>query len=298
MTPTNIDVAAKVYSKRFIAGLTRQLAALRAFSTDFSQEAKEPGEAVLVALLSADAAGDWSDADNNFARATASLGDRNVPLNKRKIAGFAITPAQMANFNPSWWEGKADLDAASIADAILSDVCDLITPENFGKAKGDSFQISLDGFSQKAVATIRAAAIAKHLRINRSVLCLHPAYFSQLLGSLDANVYGGREAIEKGVIPGLLGFNAIAEIPQLSIAGFVAHPGAIAVAGRTIPFFGTKPYEKVQTFVEPETGMPMTNVVYVDGPTGKGSTSVNALYGCTKGADDQLIRLIDKAPAA
>ena len=294
MTPTNIDTAAKVYAKKFIAGLTRQLAALRAFSIDFSEEAKQFGEAVLVALISADAAADWNDTSNNFNQTAATLGDRNVPLNKRKIAGFAITPAQMANFNPAWWEGKAELNAASVADAVLSDVCALVTPANYGDAAANKLQISLDGFGPKAVATIRAKAIAKNLRINRSVLCLAPAYFSQLLGSLDANVYGGREAIEKGVIPGLLGFNAIAEIPQLEIPGFVSHPGAIAVAGRAIPFFGTKQYEKVQTFVEPETGMPMTNVVYVDGPTGKGSTTVNAMYGCAKGADDQLLRLVDK----
>lgn len=295
MIPTNIDTAAKVYSKRFIAGLIRELAILRAFSIDFSEEAKQFGEAILVALLSADAAADWNDTTNNFSRTTATLGDRNVPLNKRKIAGFAITPAQMANFSPAWWEGKADLDVESVADAILSDVCALVTPQNFGDAAADKLQVSLDGFGPKAVATIRAKAIAKKLRVKRAVLCLNPDYFSQLLGELDANVYGGRDAIEKGVIPGLLGFNAIAEIPQLEIPGFVAHPGAIAVAGRTIPFFGTKPYEKVQTFVEPSTGIPMTNVVYVDGPTGKGSVSVNALYGCAKGADDQLLRLVNKA---
>lgn len=292
MIPTNIDVAAKVYSKKFIAGLTRQLAPLRAFSTDFSEDAKQPGEAVLVPLISADAAGNWNDTTNNFSQAAATLGDRNVPLTSRKIAGFAITQAQMANFNKAWWEGKAELNSASIADAILSDVAALVTPANYGDAAADKLQVALTGFDSKFVAKIRAKAIAKKLRINRSVLALNPEFFSELLGSLDANVYGGREAIENGVIAGLLGFNAVVEIPQLSIPGFVAQPGAIAVAGRVIPFFGTKAYEKVETFVEPETGMPMTNVVYVDGPTGKGSSTVNALYGMAPGADDQLLRLI------
>ena len=292
MTPTNTDVAAKVYSKRFIAGMTRQLAPLRAFSTDFSMEAKTPGEAVLVPLLSADAAGDWDDTTNNFNQTAATLGDRNVPLNKRKVAGFAITPAQMANFNPSWWEGKADLDSDSIADAILSDVVALVTPAKFGNAAADKLQVSLDGFSSTAVATLRSKTIKKKLRVARSVMALNPDFFSALLGSLDANVYGGPEAIRSGVIPGLLGFKAIVEIPQMSIPGFIAQPGAIAVAGRAIPFLGTKQYEKVQTFVEPNTGMPMTSVMYVDGPTGKGSTTVNAMYGCMEGADEQLIRLV------
>lgn len=46
MTPTNTDTAAKVYSKRFIAGLTRQLAPLKAFSLDLNQEAKQVGETI------------------------------------------------------------------------------------------------------------------------------------------------------------------------------------------------------------------------------------------------------------
>lgn len=292
MTPTNIDTAAKVYSKKFIAGLTRQLAPLRAFSTDFSEEAKNPGEAVLVPLISADAALDWNDTTNNFNQSAATLGDRNVPLNGHKNTGFAITPAQMANFNPSWWEGKADLNSASIADAVLLAVVALVTPANYGDTAADKLQISLDGFDKASVTKIRAKAIAKKLRINRSVLCLNPDFYSELLGSLDANVYGGREAMVQGVIPGLLGFNAIVEIPQMAIPGFVAQPGAIAVAGRTMPLFSQKPYEQVKTFSEPNTGLPMMNVVYVDGPTGKGSTTVNAMFGCAKGADDQLIRLI------
>ena len=79
MTPTNTDTAAKVYSKRFIAGLTRQLAALTAFSLDLNQEAKQVGETIQVPLVGADTAAAWNDTTNNFARTTATLGDREQP---------------------------------------------------------------------------------------------------------------------------------------------------------------------------------------------------------------------------
>jgi hypothetical protein len=293
MTPTNTDVAAKIYSNKFIAGATKQLAPLKAFSLDLSEEAKNPGETVQVPMISADSAETWNDTTANFSRTTATLGDRTVTLGTRKIAGFGITPAQMANFNKAWWEGKAELNAAEIANAILDTVVALVTGANFGDAAADKLTVSLAGFNAAAVSAIRAKAInAKKLRINRSVLALNPEFFSALLGSLPADVYGGREAMVNGVIPGLLGFGAVIELPQMSTPGFVSSPAALCVAGRTVAFLGTKNYEKVQTFVEPETGMPMTNVIYVDGPTGKGSMSVSALYGAAVGADDQLLRLI------
>ena len=290
MATTNTNVAAEIYAKRYLAGMTRQLAPLRAFSQDFSDESKKPGESVNVALVSADTAAAWNDSTNNFARAGATLKHRDVKLDQRLIAGFEISPAQMANFHPQWWEGKADLNAEEMADTILSNVAGLVTADNYGDTDDDKMKVSLAGFGRKAITAIRARTIKKKLRVNRSVLVLNPEFFSALLGDLDANVYGGRDAIVGGVIPGLFGFKAVIELPQIESPGFVCHPDAIAVAGRTIPFLGKAPYEKVQEFVEPATGFTMTNVVYIDGPTGKGSFSVNALFGREVGINESLLR--------
>lgn len=293
MTPTNTDVAAKIYAKSVIAAQQPILAKLKEFSIDFSEEAKQPGEDVLVAMVSGDAAAAWNDSSNNFASTPATLGDRKVPIDQRVKSGFAITPAQMANFHPQWWERKGELNAAEIADAILTSVAGLVTADNYGDAAADKLAVSLTGFGRKSITPIRAKAMKdKNLHPSRSVLVLNPEFFSALLGDLDANVYGGREAIEGGVIPGLFGYRAIMELPQLDSPGFVAAPSAICVAGRTIPFLGTAQYDKVQNITEPNTGMVMTNVLYVDGPTGKGSMSVNALFGRAVGDDTALMRLV------
>lgn len=215
-----------------------------------------------------------------------------MKLDQRIIAGFGITPAQMANFHPNWWEGKAELNAAEVADSVLAALIALVTAANFGDAAADKATVSLAGFDAKAVAALRAKAIAKKLRVNRAVLALNPDFYSALLGTLDANVFGGREAMVQGVIPGLLGFRAVVEIPQMTAPGFIAHPDALAIAGRQIPFLSTKTYEQVKEISEPETGFPMTQVIYVDGPTGKGNFSVSALYGVAVGNDDSLLRLV------
>lgn len=293
MATTNTNVAAEIYSKRFLAGLTTQLAPLRQFSTDFSPEAKQVGDTVRVPLISADSAAAWDDTSNNFSGTAEDLTDREVVVDDRRIAKFTITPAQMANFHPNWWEGKADLNVMEVADAVLDQVAALVTGDNYGDTAADKMTVSLAGFGRKSVAAIRAKAIKdKKLRMNRSVLALNPEFFSALLGDLDANVYGGREAMVTGVIPGLLGFRSIIEIPQLTGPGFVCHPDAIAIAARKIAFLSTKPYEKVQDVVEPETGLLMTNVIYVDGSTGHGTFSVNVLFGEEVGRSDTLMRLI------
>lgn len=293
-TPTSIDVAAKVYSKKLIEGAQQQLVRIADFSLSLTDEAREKGESVMVQLATAAAAGDWNATSNNFkASAATQIGEVSVKLDQRKIAKTQITPAQMANFQTYWWQRQGALNARSVALAITGAAASVITPANFGDKKEDKIQVSLDGFSSKAIGPIREKAITdKSLQPEDSVLVLNPSFYSALLGSLDANVYGGREAIVHGVIPGLLGFASVVEWPGLRIPGFVASRGALAFASRRIAFISTKPYEMVKDETVPEIGAVLTTVIHVDGDNGNGTISVNGLFGVGPGANDQLIRLI------
>ena len=293
-TPTSTDVAAKVYSKKLIEGAQQQLVRITDFSLSLTEDAREKGESVVVQLATAEAAGDWNDTTNNFkATAAKEIGEVSVKLDQRKIAKTKITPSQMMNFQPWWWQRQGTLNARSVALAITGQAAAVITPANFGDAKEDKIQVALDGFNSKAISKIRDRAITdKSLQPADSVLVLNPSFFSELLGNLDANVYGGREAITKGIIPGLLGFANIVEWPGLKIPGFVASRAALAFAGRKIAFISTKPYEMVKDEVVPELGCVLTTVLHIDSDTGNGTISVNGLFGVGPGANDQLIRLI------
>ncbi len=283
----------ELYSDRFIAGLTRALAALRGFSLDFSDELKAPGASLDVALVEADSVADFDRVSNNFGRTAVTARKITLAKSTPVIAGFAVTADQLTKLKPSYWTGKADLNVQAVADNILGKVAALVTPENYGDAAKDKAAVTEAGFGRKAVAKLRAAAIAKSLRVNRSVLALSPAYFSALLGDLDANVYGGAEAMQTGVIPRLLGFGLVVEIPQLAIPGFVAHPDAIAVGSAVFKPASPKPYDSVQEIVEPETGLTMTLVEYPDGASGDLSYTVNCLVAAGVGNEKALLRLVE-----
>ena len=292
MGATSIATAQEIYSMRFLKALTRALAAIKLFSTSFTDEAKEVGETVKVPLISPDAVAAWDATTNNFVRAATEIKEVKVSLNSRIIAGFGITSEQMNNFRPNWWEGKAGLNVQTVADTIVTAMAALVTKDNFGDTAADKASVVLAGFDRKAVAAIRALAVKRNMRPNRSVLVLNPDFYSALLGVLPSNEYGGREAILNGVIPGLLGFSAVAEMPQYSGPGFVCHADALAVATRRIALPDGTPYKLVSDLTEPETGLTMTQVIYTHGETGSLNNSINASYGVAVGNENSLLRLV------
>ena len=288
VTMTGIEL----YSNKVISGLTRALAALKGFSLNFTDELKEPGSSIDVPLISADVAADWDATSNNFSRDGKEM--KKITLNKLTpvIAGYNVSATQYANLRPSFWQGKGELNVDEVADSILSKVAALITADNYGDEEGDKISVTEAGFNRKAVAKIRASAIAKKLRLNRSTLGLSPAYFSALLGDLDANVYGGAEAMKTGVIPGLLGFESVVEIPQLEVPGFVAHPDAIGIGSAVFRPVTDRPYESITQVVEPTTGLTLTIVELGDGPSGSLSVTVNCCVAAGVGNEKALLRLV------
>ena len=95
MGTTNTATAQEIYSKRFLAALQRALAALQAFSTSFSDEARETGESVKVPLISPDTVAAWNATSNNFVRTSATLKEIAVELTERIIAGFAVVAVRV-----------------------------------------------------------------------------------------------------------------------------------------------------------------------------------------------------------
>jgi len=290
----NTNLALQVYSKRILEGLKVKLAMLKAFSTDLSDEVVNAvGQVIRVSLVTGDAAADWNASSNNYARAASDLKDVSVNLTSRKIVGFAITAAQNAEFHPAWWEGKAELNANALAKAVTDALLALITAENFGDTAADKLQVSLASFGRKQIAAMRAKIVKAGINPASASLNLNPDFFSALLADLDSQVYGGKEAIVGGVIPGLLGFKSVIEQPTYSAPGFVALPSALAVAARVVKPLDTTGYGEFSIITEPDTGMPISRVMMTNLATGDTSMSNDVTFGVSVGQATALKRLVE-----
>ena len=279
------------YSRRVLKTLPTQLNFLGAFSTDISDEVKDPGEKIQIALVEADAAGTFDRANNNFARPAGTPKKATVTFGDPLITGFAVTAAQARNIQRRWWEGKADLNVNSIAASASTAVTNLITDSNFEKVVTNVGAAA--SFVKSGVAKIAAAVSnsTNKLRVKFSTLALSGEYFYALASSLDANVYGGSEPVKNGVIPGLLGFNRVMLMHGYDGVGFVCEPSAIAFGARAFRPVDDTPYRAVREIKDPESGLTLTLVEYPDGPTGDLSESVTCQIGAAVGDADALVRL-------
>ena len=280
------------YSRKVLKCLPAQLNFLGAFSTDVSGEVLGPSKSVEVPLVEMDAAAAFNRDSNNFARSAMTPKTATVTFGDPIIAGFSVTADQASKIDKRWWEGKAELNATAVAASASTAVTSLITKTNFAKAvTGVGTAAS---FAKSGVAKIAAAceSSTNKLRVKFSALCLSGEYFYNLLAGLDANVYGGTEAIRNGVIPGLFGFGKVMLMHGLTIPGFVCEPSAIAFAGRGFRPADETPYRAIREIKDPESGLSLTLVEYGDGPTGDLSESVTTRIGAAVGDAGALVRLV------
>ena len=283
------------YSRRILKALPAQLNFLGAFSTDVSDEVAAPGEKIQVPLVEMDEASTFNRANNNFARPAGTPKTATVTFGDPIIAGFAVTAAQARNIQKRWWEGKADLNATAVAASASTAVTNLITKANFAKAVTNVGNAA--SFVKAGVAKIAAAVenATNKLRVKFSTLALSGEYFYNLLSGLDANVYGGTEAIRNGVIPGLFGFGKVMLVHGLDCPGFVCEPSAIAFGARAFRPVDDTPYRAVRDIKEPVSGLTLTLVEYPDGPSGDLSESLTTQIGAAVGDNGALVRLVSGA---
>lgn len=281
------------YSKKILKELPAQLAFLGAFSTDCSGEVLDAKvKSVSVPLVQMDEAGTFNRASNNFARPAGAPKHAVVEFGDPIITGFAVTADQASKIEKRYWEGKAELNASAVAASAQTAVTDLVTKANFDKAVTSVGAAS--AFAKSGVAKIAAAVenSTNKLRVKFATLALSGEYFYALLAGLDANVYGGTEAIRGGVIPGLFGFRKVMLVHGLEIPGFVCEPSCIAFASRGFRPADDKPYTAVREIKEPESGLSLTLVEYPDGPSGDLSESVTTRIGAAVGDGGALVRLV------
>ena len=285
----------EIYARKVLKSLPAQLNFLGAFSTDISGEVIGPAKSVEVPLIEMDAAGTFNRASNNFARPSGTPKSATVTFGDPIIAGFAVTADQASKIEKRFWEGKAELNVTSVAASCQSAVTNLVTKSNFEKAVTNVGNAA--SFAKAGVAKIAAAieSATNKLRVKFSTLALSGEYFYSLLGGLDANVYGGREAILNAVIPGLYGFRKVMLVHGLDCPGFVCEPSALAFAARGFRPADDKPYTAVREIKDPETGLSLTLVEYPDGPSGDLSESVTCRIGASVGDPGALVRLVSGA---
>lgn len=236
MATINAALNDDIITQKAIQAFVAELAPLKAFSTDFSDETEKQGATVQVAIPSNITAGTTPNAYET--EDTASLGVASVPLSSYAKATVGITDAQFASSSAARLETFAVQQAKAVARKIITDAWALITNATFSQKVTKALASITSGDVRAMKVILDKADVSRQ---DRSLI-VNADVFDKLAGDTtitiaNAMAYGGPEVVREGIIPRLLGMDVHMStlVPTAeSLVGFAVHPSALAIAIRTL----------------------------------------------------------------
>lgn len=219
----------KIAAEKAIIGAHSYVAPLKFFSTSFTEEAKNKGDAVLVPVFNLSASSQFNADTNNYAGTEGGVDGASVTLSSHFVKSVTVTDKQLADTDIDFFEnaGRAigERLGQDVVGAVLGLIDNVTTTAQFTQSNSQS---------KTATANLYAIADTNGIDPRDAVVVLTPALFAGVLSQLDANVYGGSEAIREGLVPNLYGFYGVFSSNQLpsGVTGAIIHKEAIGVASR------------------------------------------------------------------
>ena len=280
----------KIAAEKSITQAHGYIAPLRFFATSFNNEAKNPGDAVLVPVFGLSSVADFDADNNNYAGTEQGVTGVPVNLNQHKVKSVYITDRQVAETNVDFFEGAGRAIGDKLGQAVVGS-----TPSLVGDASVTLTASFTTANSQSKTATANLYAIADDNEIDPrdAVVVLPPAKFAGILSQLDANVYGGMEAIREGLIPNLYGFYGVFSSTQLpeGVGGAIIHREALGIASRYLaPMDGV--YEEVAQVTDDKSGFTIGYRMFGQKETGRRFIAGECLFGAALLQPTKIVRLI------
>ena len=287
-----------------ILAARKALAKAKYFTTDFSADAVQPGSTMKIPVFAATA--ETFDADNaNYEHSTGSVTWASVTFGNHVKGTYEFTDrdftlAPMGSF----WKNAGDDAGRAIAASIMGTVGGLINKTNIPKTgTGTAANEVVFSVTKANLAGLRDKCAAAGIDPGQCALLLNPAQFAAALALLDANVYGGSEAIRNGVVEGLYGFAAVVECTTLTttateyLLGAIIPKDGLAIAGRVVPVGSPSAYQEIGTTTDEDSGLVLGLRRHGNPATGSNFLNVEALFGAAIVQPGKCIRLVSQATA-
>ena len=246
------DLQQKTTSEFALQALHARLAPVQDFAHNFRDLEDRKGAAIVIPTFNLSAAADFDPVSNNYFSGVNEIDAATVTLDKHVHKSLMITDRNLAETEVQFNRDGGIAIGDTLGRALYKYVVDMINDVNVTK----SATVTLT--TKKAFADLFGTVYTNELDIDQTVLMLTPDNFATLLGTLDSNVYGSRDAITGGRIPGLYGFAAVVCAPnmQSGLKGALVDKNSIGIAARYLePMPGA--YVEAWKASDPISGLPI-----------------------------------------
>ena len=284
-TSSLVSPALRFAANEIIMSLRKEITPVTQFTTNFTAEAVTKGTTLLVPIVYDTEAGEFNRESNNYLTPNGSLmyAPMTFDTHVKHSFGFTANDFNLVN-GTAFWSKTAKASTRAVSRKIANTMFGLITPTNIptsGTYKWDikdkdgntigseGVPLEFGSWNEKVVGTgtftkgiaaqLRAACDAADIAAGDTILALNPVKFAELLDTLDAQLYGGPEAIRSGIIPNLYGYKAVVEVNEMPNAGnqigALIPATSIAVAARILPVLNPKLYDEVGVTTDEKSGL-------------------------------------------
>ena len=266
----------KTTSEFALQKLMSRMAPVVDFAHNFRELEDRKGASIVIPTFELTDAGEFNATSNNYFGGTNEVDSQTVTLDKHFVKSLSFTDRDMAETEVQFARDGGIAIGDCLGKAIYNYVVGLINTTNITN------QEIVTLTAKKAFADLFAVVYKYDMDISETVLMLKPEQFAVLLGTLDANVYGGDEAIRGGRIPGLYGFKSVVCAPcmtaESNCVGALVDRNSIGVAARYLePMAGA--YVESWQASDPVSGLPSGFRVAADLASGVRYIAGEAIVG-------------------
>jgi hypothetical protein len=258
--------------------LSKRLAALNLFASDFSSDVKKPKDTVHVAIASATAATSVNPTTFNSIGGT-TLGKASVSLDHiYQPFGLSYSDLQSAHR----LERLIQVNVDAIADKIWTLATAPVTVANFGAATVESAEASINAASGDL-----AKLWAGVHKSPRKGLVVSPVIYSNLIptSTTALNLGDGAYGFENGV------HYATAFGGEANLKGFACSPEALVMAA-AVPALADNDYMVSDSVTLDQIGLTVAYNVYSDKTTRSLIASLEVMFGAAAGLTAGTMALI------
>lgn len=324
--------ALRFAANEIIMSLRKEITPVTQFTTNFTAEAVTKGTTLLIPIIYDTEAGEFNRETNNYLTPNGSLMYTPMKFDKHIKHSFGFTANDFNLVNgTSFWSKSAESSTRALARKIANATFGLINPTSIpaDPSKVDETEITdKDGnvigkegtplhfgawnekvvgtgvFTKGIAAQLRAACDAADIAAGDTILALNPVKFAELLDTLDAQLYGGPEAIRSGIIPNLYGYKAVVEVNEMpnvgNQIGALIPATSMAIASRILPVLNPKLYEEIGVTTDEKSGLAIQLRRAGDVATDDSVATAEVLFSTKLIQPTKIVRLVtehvDPAP--
>lgn len=268
------DLQMRTTSDFALQTLYAKLAPIKDFAHNFRDLEDRKGASIVIPVFNLSAAADFDADTNNYCNGQTEMDAATVNLSSHLVKQFMYTDRDVAETEVQWFRDVGYATGDAIGRGIYNTVIGLLNDTNVTLSAESSLSAKSD------FAGLVDTTYANQLDIGNTVLMLGPTYFANLLGTLDAYVYGGPEAIRGGYVPGLYGFKSVVCAPGLAEGwkGALVDANSIGIASRYLaPMAGA--YVDAWKASDPNSGLTIGYRSFANLCTGRRYLDAEVLFG-------------------